>query len=203
MHFALNTGFDIASVRTQLEMMGGVSLPMLCARDRSELLAEALTYQYVKRPFVVGAARVQQDMSGVDTLRTDSAFFALRDDWQALWEHKFRELPDAASLFSTSVHFNELSLQRYEPGSRGITPHRDSSRNINLICIFTLTGHSRFGLCEDRQGTKVIAFLDDAPGNVILLRARGFNTPRVQPFHFLTDTPELRISFGLRQVANP
>ena len=200
MRFSLTTDFDITSAIKSLEQVGGVSIPILSEDHRQALLAEALLYHYVKKPEVVGTANVRQDFYGVGTLREDSLFWALRDGWTQLLTSKLSEVGRLDSLFDTPLCFNELALQRYEPGSFGITPHRDSSCNINLICVFNLTGHSRFGLCSDRAGQENITLLDDHPGNVILLRSPGFKAPRQQPFHFLSDIPELRISFGIRQV---
>ncbi len=200
MRFSLNTDFDITTAVTELQETGGVSIPMLGEQERLFLLEEALAYPYLKRPEIVGKAKVRQDFYGIEAFRSDSAFFALREDWTELFNSKLQEIGLLESLFETPLSFNELALQRYERGSFGITPHRDSSCNINLICVFNLVGHSKFGLCDDREGTKNISWLDDQPGNIILLRSPGFKAPQVQPFHFLRDIPELRISFGIRQV---
>jgi hypothetical protein len=76
----------------------------------------------------------------------------------------------------------------------------DGMSQINLICVFVLTGHANFALCKDREGTKP-KYLDTTPGNVIIMRAPGFMDSDFRPFHFLTDVSERRIVFGLRQKA--
>lgn len=189
---------DIRLVVAELSRVGGVSVPLLPAATRTLLLAEALSYAYERRESVVGPANVRQDLSGVDRFPDGSLFFELRDQFQRLFTEKFREHPEGPTLFSTPLHFNDVSLQRYEPGSLGITPHLDARSCINLVCVFTLTGSARFCLCEDRSGGHPME-LNAAPGTVILLRAPGFQGSNRRPFHFVTDIKDLRIAFGLRQ----
>ena len=189
---------DIRLVVAELSCVGGVSVSLLPAATRALLLAEALSYVYERRESVVGPAGVRQDLSGFDRFMQGSLFFELRDQFQRLLTEKLEEHPEGPTLFSTTLHFNDLSLQRYEPGSLGITPHRDQRSRINLVCVFPLIGRARFCLCADRTGTNPIE-LDSTPGRVILLRAPGFRGSDERPFHFLSDIPELRIAFGLRQ----
>lgn len=200
MRITLRNDFEISSVLTALDQIGGVSLTIVPDEVRTYLLTEALTYQYQPREKIVGPAKVRQDLSGTDNLPSDSPFMTLRDIWQNLLTDKLSGLVEREKLFRVPLYFNELSLQRYEIGSQGITPHLDSKGSINLICIFTLTGLCRFCVCRDRQGSNPIE-LDASPGTVILLRAPGFLHSDARPFHFLTDIQGPRISLGLRQEA--
>lgn len=192
--------FDPGYVVTKLRLLGGVSIPLLTGGQRQSLLEEALTYEYVRRPQTVGPSHVQQDFSSVDTYPANNPFFDFRDQWNTFLQRRLRELGDLDQLFEDPLDLNEIALQRYEPGSAGISAHRDSDFNRNLVCIFNLTGHGHFCLSGNREGTQSVVTLKDQPGNVILLRSAGFKTGIRRPFHFLTDIPELRISFGLRQV---
>lgn len=198
MDCVLHDDFDIRFVASELSIVGGVSVPILSDETRELLLNEALSYPYERRESIVGPARVRQDLFGVDALPLGSPFFLLRDRFQSVFAAKLAEHPDGERLFRTPLNFDELSLQRYEAGSFGISPHRDGRSRINLVCVFTLTGVARFCLCDDRSGKNPIA-LNAAPGTVILLRAPGFRGSEHRPFHFVTDVRELRMTFGLRQ----
>lgn len=198
MQIGLHKNFDIKSVVADLDTIGGTSFALLPEGTRQYLTSHALRYEYRKREMIVGPANVRQDLSGVDIFSPDSPFCILRDAWEDLLNQKLGELPGGDSVFDVPIHFNDLSLQRYEVGSLGISPHLDSKTSINLICVFTLVGHCRFCICEDRDRTNPVE-LNAAPGNVILLRAPGFCQSDKRPFHFVTDIEGPRISFGLRQ----
>ena len=92
----------------------------------------------------------------------------------------------AASLAAMSrppleaLPLNDLVLQRYPPGARGITPHRDHVRYVGLVVIVQLSGDGRFGLCADRSG-RGARVLDAGPGDGILMRAPGFGGARHRP----------------------
>ena len=72
-----------------------------------------------------------------------------------------------------ALPLNDLVLQRYPPGARGITPHRDHVRYVGLVVIVQMSGDGRFGLCADRSGAGA-RMLDAGPGDGILMRAPGF-----------------------------
>ena len=69
-------------------------------------------------------------------------------------------------------HINDLVLQRYAPGSRGITPHRDHLRYRGLVALLIVAGDGRFCLCEDRRGAGARE-LAAGPGDLLLMRAPG------------------------------
>ena len=90
---------------------------------------------------------------------------------------------------------NDLVLQRYPPGARGITPHRDHVRYVGLVVIVQLSGDGRFGLCADRAGGGARTLVA-GPGDAILMRAPGFAGARERPFHFLDGITVERYSLG-------
>ena len=92
---------------------------------------------------------------------------------------------------------NDLVLQRYPPGARGITPHRDHVRYVGLVTIVQLSGDGRFGLCAERSGAGTRA-LRAGPGDAILMRAPGFGGCPERPFHFLDGITAERYSLGMR-----
>ena len=96
-----------------------------------------------------------------------------------------------------ALALNDLVLQRYPPGARGITPHRDHVRYVGLVVLVQLSGDGRFGLCAERSGagTRV---LEAGPGDAILMRAPGFAGTGDRPFHFLDGIAVERYSLGMR-----
>lgn len=187
--------FDSSFLAASLIYPGSVSFPILPKAVRASLLIEALSYPYCRRETVVGPAKVRQEVQGFDDFPPTSQFYALRDASERLLKAKL-----SSQLFSRPLYFDDLSLQKYLPGSLGITPHRDGRNRINLVCVFILKGQGKFYLCEDRSGKNAVE-LDSIPGNVILMRAPGFNGANFRPLHFVSDIKNLRITFGLRQKA--
>ena len=96
-----------------------------------------------------------------------------------------------------ALPLNDLVLQRYPPGARGITPHRDHVRYVGLVAIVQLSGDGRFGLCADRSGTGA-RVLAAGPGDGILMRAPDFGGAKDRPFHFLDGITVERYSLGMR-----
>ena len=99
------------------------------------------------------------------------------------------------------VQFNDIAIQKYLPDSSGISPHKDHKKYISVIIIVTLSGKSKFYLCQNRDGRNA-QVVDDTPGNIVILPATGFkmiNNNFVRPIHFVSDITDGRLSIGLRQ----
>ena len=99
------------------------------------------------------------------------------------------------------VQFNDIAIQKYLPYSSGISPHKDHKKYISVIIIVTLSGKSKFYLCQNRDGRNA-QVVDDTPGNIVILPATGFkmiNNNFVRPIHFVSDITDGRLSIGLRQ----
>ncbi len=97
--------------------------------------------------------------------------------------------------------FNDVAIQRYKPGSLGISPHKDHKKYISVIIIITLSGKSDLCICEDRKGLNPLV-LNDIPGNIVVLPASEFitlNNNCIRPFHFVNNIANGRLSIGLRQ----
>jgi alkylated DNA repair dioxygenase AlkB len=92
---------------------------------------------------------------------------------------------------------NDLVVQRYAVGSRGITPHRDHLRYRDLVALVNLAGRARFFICADRSGRDARE-IPLPPGSVLLMRAPDFAGRSDRPFHMLSEVTETRISLGLR-----
>ena len=99
------------------------------------------------------------------------------------------------------VQFNDIAIQKYLPYSSGISPHKDHKKYISVIIIVTLSGKSKFYLCQNRDGRNA-QVVDDTPGNIVILPATSFkmiNNNFVRPIHFVSDITDGRLSIGLRQ----
>lgn len=192
--------FDIERLIEGLVGQGGVSFPALPPDRMQELVREAESFTYAEQPEIIGGGKVREQLSSFTDFPPDSLFYKLRNDFSELMLRKLSELK-TKNIFGQPLNFNDMSLQRYEPGSIGITPHRDGKSRVNIICVFVLTGTSEFAICDDRLGTNP-KFLDVKPGNVLILRGPGFFNSTFQPFHFVRNITEERIVFGLRQKIN-
>lgn len=183
---------DLPSVLERVDRDGAAGVPLLRDADLTRLLDEADRLSFVTQPEVVANGLVRQGLSVHEPL-TGPPFVELRDALQTA-------LCDAAppDLFATPLALDTLVLQRYEPGSVGITPHRDGPSRINLVCVVVLEGEARFAVCDDRAGSNP-RDVRAPPGHVILMRAPGYRGSDHQPFHFVTDLRERRTIVGLRQ----
>ena len=193
--------FDAKVVIEALKSEGGISIPILNHRYCEILLEEVALYgfegnsEYIRKGT---QSEVRQQLSVVRDPYPKGLFSALRDDFVSAWSCALRVATEIPFPFDRPLSFNDLSLQKYEAGSIGITPHVDGKNMRNLICVFCLSGKARFVLCDDRAGTNPRE-LSTKPGNVILLRAPGFLGSEDQQFHFVTDVSSERIIFGMRQ----
>lgn len=190
---------DFSACFAKVAAVGAASISILDEAFRLILLAEAESYTYTPEEEYVGSGerQVRQQMGSFERFPPGSAYLALRDAYQGWLDERLHSLTPYP--FSFPLRFNSLSLQKYEQGSIGITPHRDGLRYINLISIFVIGGQGRFFVCVDRSGRDAVE-IDAAPGNVILMRAPGFMGEELRPFHYVSEISATRYSFGLRQL---
>jgi hypothetical protein len=95
---------------------------------------------------------------------------------------------------------NEISCQQYQPGSLGITPHRDQRRYAAVVAVVTVAGSAPFMLCRNRHGDPVRSWQANA-GSLVLLHGPGLaGDPDGRLLHLVGsptgDTP--RTSIGIR-----
>jgi hypothetical protein len=67
---------------------------------------------------------------------------------------------------------NEASIQRYDAGALGITPHLDRKRYRYLVAVVTVEGAAEFTLCANRDGDPLDVWQVSA-GDLVLLRGPG------------------------------
>jgi hypothetical protein len=190
--------FDPHEIISTLSAQGAISIPFLREDFRLILLQEARGYTYSLEPEVVGSGEelVRQQAASRCVVDEGSAFAMLRKAFQTVCDEAFQSL--SPYPFTTRLRLTELRLQKYAPGSLGITPHRDGSRFCNLVCVLLVGGNGRFAVCADRSGRDA-RDLDTTPGRLLLLRAPGFLGSAERPFHYVTDIREERYTCALRQ----
>lgn len=208
MKFFLDNAIEshLPAIFDALTNIGATSIPILTPESRQELLrtAQNLPYQYQTEEVGKGDRFVRQQVASCEDLSQATPFVRLRDAFQKRLTESLARLD--VFPFSFPIDFNAMVVQKYEPGSIGITPHKDGKRYKNLVCIFILEGQGRFCVCRDRAGNHPIE-IDASGGNVLLMRAPGFcgtdnrlaKIDEIRPFHFITDIPTQRYTFALRQ----
>ncbi len=191
---------QIAPYLEELRQQDALGMPLLSEPGRWSLLeaAEALTYRRAKPYMGAPGREVQQDFEICMAFDSGSAFMELA---KQLGEH----LRAAARTMSEppltdELRFNDIAVQRYTPGSAGITPHRDFLQFRQVVVLIILAGQGRFFTCDDREGLNPVE-VPAKPGDALLMQAPGFGGQTRQPFHFLRDITERRIIVGLRYDA--
>jgi hypothetical protein len=194
----VNEGNNFNQMLEEIATVGASSLKILQEQFRLSLLSEAQTYPYEPAEEVVGSGEqeVRQQLGVFEDFPDDSNFLSLRIAFREFLEQRINPLFEYP--FEERLNFNSIILQKYPPGSQGISPHRDRSIFINLICIFILGGEGHFFVSKDRSGQDAVE-IDSTPGNVILMRAPGFYQMQSRPYHFVKDIPGDRFTLGLRQ----
>lgn len=97
----------------------------------------------------------------------------------------------------TAFRFNDLIVQRYTAGCRGISPHRDHARYVVVVAILVLSGDGEFCVCQDRSGDAAVE-VPARPGDLVLMRAPGLRGAGRRPFHLLRNVTRCRRTVGLR-----
>ncbi len=189
---------NLAEIVAALAQSGALAVPLLGDEWRLLLLDAARAGRFrPARPLVgKGERLVRQRMEVCEHFSADSVFRILAREFQALWDDLLERA--SCSPFTGRLVFNDLMLQRYSVGEVGITPHRDRTGYRNLVCLFVLEGKGRFYLCDDRAGGGARE-IPHVAGDLLLMRAPGFQASAERPFHFVRDIQSPRTVFGLRQ----
>jgi len=188
---------ELAEVLVRLAGESALAVPVLAEPARAALLCDARTIPMRRAQAVIGEGEraVYQDFEIAMPLPDGGLLNAAADAFEALLDRALVRL-DPPPL-ARPVPLNDRVLQRYAPGSRGITAHRDHRRYAGLVVILKLSGDGSFGVAEDRQG-RGARTLEADPGHGIFLRAPGFAGGHARPFHYLTGITSTRYSLGLR-----
>ena len=166
---------------------------------RSRLERELMTVPYEAAPAKVGPVRQETD---VFLLRDPEGFPALA---QLAREVRAAVRVHARGIRGLATYVpNEIHVQRYRPGSLGITPHLDGKRYRRLVAFFTVRGSASLSVLRERAGEELARF-SIGPGSLALLRAPGLASLRDgRPFHAIVPVgSEERVSVAFRMSTRP
>ena len=174
-----------------------ISLKFISNDFLLKLIKQVSTFEYRKAKPVVGNS-VSQDFEVCFPAPKIGCIEILSNAIENLFIKSTKLIKDPPIQ---NVQFNDIAIQKYLPYSSGISPHKDHKKYISVIIIVTLSGKSKFYLCQNRDGRNA-QVVDDTPGNIVILPATGFkmiNNNFVRPIHFVSDITDGRLSIGLRQ----
>ncbi len=168
-------------------------------RFRTRLERELRIVSYEPAPPEVGPVRQETDVFVLRDLQGFPALAELAREFRVAVRAHAREIRGLATYAP-----NEIHLQRYRPGSLGITPHLDGKRHRRLVAFFTVHGSAWLSVLRERAGEELARF-SLGPGSLALLRAPGLGGLRDgRPFHAITpEGIEERVSVGLRMNTRP
>ena len=190
------------AVISRLAVEDATSLPLLPADAMPELLAAAaaLPFRTGRHEIGSGAVQVRQDFDICMAPPKPGALWDLAARLEAYLALALGALPPPPLI--GPLRLNDLVVQRYPPGSIGITAHRDHVRYTGLVALILLSGDGRFFVSETRSGNGAREILW-RPGELLLMRAPGFAGRDDRPFHYLSDITSERYSLGLRHDTQP
>lgn len=195
---------DAAAMAGALRRVGdeeATSLALLSAGALGALLDEArgLPYRPAKPVVGQGDAVVHQDFDLTTEIPPGGSLMSLS---RALNELIGEALDGMRAPPLRDFEINDYIVQRYPAGCAGMSPHRDHIRYTGLVVIVMLGGAGRFLVCDDRAGANERE-IPCAPGDLLLMRAPGFQGRGDRPFHAVRDITEDRYILGLRHDARP
>ena len=166
---------------------------------RRQLERELTPIPYQVAPAEVGPVRQETDVFVLRNLAGFPTLAELAGEFHTAVRAHAREIRGLATYAP-----NEIYLQRYRPGSLGITPHLDGRRYRRLVAFFTVRGSACLSVFRERAGEEIARF-SIGPGSLALLRAPGLGGLRDgRPFHAITpEGIEERVSVGLRMNTRP
>jgi len=177
------------------------AVTVLTDRGRAWLrdAAASLTYKRGRPVVGQGEKAVTQDFD-----------ISTNPPWDAAWGECARLMSDLVNAGlaimaeppCAPVTFNEAVIQYYRPCTRGISPHRDHVRYVNLIGILIIDGEGDFHVCDDRAGNGARR-IPGGPGDFLLMRGPGFDDGRYRPFHMLGEVRTDRLIVGYREDTHP
>ena len=194
-------GDALADVLSRLGRADALAAPYLDEATRGTLADCCAELAFRDARPVLGAPgrEVHQDLELTTDIPEDSPLLALAKRLQS----DLRAILDRMEPPPLDYPFviNDFIVQRYTPGRRGITPHRDHARYRGLVAIVVLCGTGRFWVCGNREGVDR-RDVPAPPGSLLLMRAPDFSGRTDRPFHALSDVTETRYSFGMRYDAS-
>ncbi len=170
----------------------------LTADARHRLVAALADAGFQRASEQVGAVRQDFDLLVVRPPASGDPSFvsllALCDEYAELLRGLIPQQPWLGDFAPSDIY-----VQRYSPGSQGISPHRDGRRFVQLVSIFSLGAPAELHLCRDREGSSLRRYRL-ACGDLLLVRAPGFaGQADAGPLHFVSGPKGgVRYSISLR-----
>ena len=126
-----------------------VSLNFISNDFLLKLISQLSTFEYRKAKPVVGNS-VSQDFEVCFPAPKIGCIKTLTDVIENLFVKSIKLIKDPPI---PQVQFNEIAIPKYLPYSSGISPHKDHKKYVSVIIIVTLSGNSKFYLCQNRNGS--------------------------------------------------
>lgn len=189
---------NIASIADRIEKEGAVAIPFMDVHRALDIRWACANLTFASQSETVGNGRVRQQVEICPSAFLSPAHPVLTVARRVADElsRAFDSLPDRP--FAAPFAPNDVVLQRYPPGSIGITPHHDGNSRVKIVCVLVLWGDGEFALCDDRAGTNPRS-LFAPPGHLILLKAPGFRGAERGPFHLVSKIVRGRLILGIRE----
>ena len=146
---------------------------------------------------------------------TGSNKFPVYQDFKLIYSipscHAFRKLsqyltdkvkPLLKKHINMSEHMNDLRVndlivQRYPPGCRGISSHRDHIKYRLVIMILLISGDGNFRISNDRNDSGGYT-LNFNVGQLLIMGAPGISPQFKRPFHSVKNISLVRHTIGMR-----
>ena len=176
----LHPGLDLGRSLQALREAGAAFIPRALNEPfRQQLQREIQEGPFERLPDRIGPVRQEADLFVVtDAMTAHPILATLRAEFVTRLRQDGPQIVGLARWWP-----NEAYVQRYEPGTLGVSPHLDSKRFAMLVAIFTAEGSARFALCQTRAG-EIIQEWEAGPGSLTLLRGPGLRDAEDQrPFH--------------------
>ena len=174
-----------------------LAVPYLTGGECTALveICEGLTFRDARPVLGKPGQEVYQDLELTTDIPFGSPLFELAKRLETDLQVSLSRLSMAPPEYPFVI--NDFIVQRYLPGQKGITPHRDPLRYRGIVAIVVLSGSGRFWVCDDRRGAGA-RIVPGLPGDLLLMRAPDYAGISQRPFHALSDIAQTRYSFGMR-----
>lgn len=188
--------FDATHAAKRLRDVGAARIPRALSQTYHQgILAELMDserHPLLEAKKVVGPFDTPQNYYYVEKFPESSIARLLMRECDAWLTRAFAALPD--NPLRGSIGFNDRDMHWYPESPIGVGFHRDGECFRQLIAIVVLAGAGQFVLADERDDNPHTALrIIAVPGDVILLRANGFDG------HDAKETERLHGVFNIRK----
>tara|TARA_Y100000766_G_scaffold177213_1_gene152157 strand:- start:482 stop:1105 length:624 start_codon:yes stop_codon:yes gene_type:complete len=194
---SLNIKFDKYSL-AKIQREGAVALDCL-SRDECEFyqeLIDKMSFRQAKPITGSSVYPVHQDFELNYSIPEGHLLWALVKKISSLIKTYLKtQRHDAEKI--NSFEINDLIVQRYPAGCKGISPHRDHIKYRLLVLILLISGDGDFKIHADRSGekSKDVIF---KPGQILIMGGPGICNGFNRPYHSVSNISINRRTIGMR-----